>query len=1489
MKNSRPGIARRWQVSALWVLFLSGSAPAAPSITEFLAANSSVHADEDGEYSDWIEIHNPDAAALNLDGYYLTDNPNRPTKWRFPALTLNPGAYVVVFASDKNRAVAGAPLHTNFKLSADGEFLGLVAPDGVTIVSQFAPAFPKQFADVSYGSGVSAGVITTESPVLTGDTARFFVPKAGEPAGDWRQPAFDDTAWATGETGLGFGYTGVPIGAGGDLTAPMRNVVHGSVYVRIPFQVANPAEVISMTLRMKVDDGFAAYLNGQPVASKNAPSPLVYDSVATAGAEVAPDDPFESHPVGFSGHLVAGTNILAIHGMNLTHGGSDFLIIPELDVRLQDLSTGLTTGYFDSPTPGGPNGTAIPGYIKDTQFSVKRGFFSAPFPLEITTETPGVQIRYTTDGSAPTESHGTVYSGPITISKTTTLQAAAFRSGYRPTNVDTQTYIFLADVQTQPVTTQLYWDTGMDPNVVNASGTWTVAQALADVPTLSIVMDPNDLFGATAGIYTHATQEAALNPFWEKECSAEYFFHPDYHGIYRHGDGFQIDCGISIGGNFSRLSHNPKHSFRLKFKEEYGKAKLEYPFYPTSPVDEYDTLSIRTGHNQGWATNIASTDMLRDQYARDIQGFDPAHSVSDGNHVHLYLNGQYWGLYFFSERPDDSWGSEHYGGHKEDYDAFRGLSRGGSTQAEIVSGNRTAWAAMFAIAARDMTDPANYQAIQQYVDIDQLIDHNIGTLYNGDLDGPTGWINGPPNSLEPKNFYGMRRRHPDGRFRFFRWDAEFIFGSTGDDVSERSGTENPAALHFSLRRNADYRRRFGDRVHKYFYNGGPFSVASHQQFYLARSAQIDKAIVAESARWGDSKREPPFTRDVHWINERNRITNVWMPGRHNVILNQFRADGLYPAVAAPVFNINAAAKHGGPIISTDSLTMTAPLGTMYYTTDGSDPRAAETPVEFTTHTLVGESAVKRAVVPTAAADELTWFSLNFDDSAWPSGTMGAGYESSSGYQTYVDPNLDFLTQVTITQNETIYLRTTFHVADPAIYDTLSLLVRYDDGFVAYLNGVEIARDRAGGVVNTPLAWNAGGPTAHDDAEAVQFVSFPVDQHLGLLRAGTNVLAVHGVNSGLSGSDFLLWPKLEAKEITSGGGGTPWSPTARAFSSAETFPDTTTVKARALHNGVWSALTEATFLVDSQPAASGNLVISEFDYHPATPTPAEEAEGCDQRKDFEFVELLNTGSATVDLAGVAFTAGILFNFNTQSVIRHLPPGQRLLVVKSREAFAFRYRNADPRRIAGEFAHRLGDEGDEIALRAANGADIVRFTYNDKHPWPKEADGDGRALVLIRPESNPNPADPSSWRASVSVPTPGSDDRSTLAAWLAARGLTDPHAVQNGYPVSNIFVYALGADIASAPADALPKPAVAAFTVNDVTANYLTVTWSRRTGADDVRIIPELSSDLATWTSGEPAATVTVSRRFNSDSTETIVVREAQPITSRRFVRLRAGTP
>src|SRR2546425_799491 len=137
-------VGRAWWLA--WVLLMAVPARchADVLISEFMALNNTTLKDQDGQYSDWIELYNSGPDTVNLNGWFLTDNATNLTNWRFPSTDLFAGSYLVVFASGKDRAVSGAQLHTDFKLDGDGEYLALVMPDRVTIASQFAPQFPRQ-------------------------------------------------------------------------------------------------------------------------------------------------------------------------------------------------------------------------------------------------------------------------------------------------------------------------------------------------------------------------------------------------------------------------------------------------------------------------------------------------------------------------------------------------------------------------------------------------------------------------------------------------------------------------------------------------------------------------------------------------------------------------------------------------------------------------------------------------------------------------------------------------------------------------------------------------------------------------------------------------------------------------------------------------------------------------------------------------------------------------------------------------------------------------------------------------------------------------------------------------------------------------------------------------------------------------------------------------------------------------------------------------
>jgi len=157
------------------------------TISEFLALNSSTLQDEDGEYSDWIELHNRSAGSIDLAGWHLTDDAANATRWTFPSTNIPSHGFLIVFASGNDRPGTNGRLHTNFRLSGDGEYLALLDPL-TNVACSFAPGYPPQHADVSYGFPAHADKATYLNPTPgmsnTAGTVRLAAPPAfSVPAG----------------------------------------------------------------------------------------------------------------------------------------------------------------------------------------------------------------------------------------------------------------------------------------------------------------------------------------------------------------------------------------------------------------------------------------------------------------------------------------------------------------------------------------------------------------------------------------------------------------------------------------------------------------------------------------------------------------------------------------------------------------------------------------------------------------------------------------------------------------------------------------------------------------------------------------------------------------------------------------------------------------------------------------------------------------------------------------------------------------------------------------------------------------------------------------------------------------------------------------------------------------------------------------------------------------------------------------------------------
>jgi len=779
------------------------------------------------------------------------------------------------------------------------------------------------------------------------------------------------------------------------------------------------------------------------------------------------------------------------------------------------------------PTPGGPNIRIFQGVAEEPRISPDHGFYENEIVVTIECDTPDVMIYYTTDGSTPCNADNgrpspsaAVYLGPLRISGTTCVRAVAVKFAWRASRVETRTYIFVDDMIRQSPNGERpgpTWpssnvngqriDYGMDPDVVNDSRYRDLMDdALLAIPSISLVTDLGNLFDSQSGIYVNARSQGTA---WERPTSVELIY-PD--GT----EGFQVDAGLRIRGGYSRSGGNPKHAFRLFFRTEYGTSKLHYPLFGDEGVDEFENIDLRTSQNYSWSFEGGNRDtFVREVFSRDTQR-DMERPYTRSRYYHLYINGHYWGLFQTQERSEASYAETYFGGAKEDYDVVKSRAGNGGYDIEATDGNLDAWRQLWEATMAGF-DSETYYRVQglnpdgtpnsdypKLLDIDNLIDYMLCTYYVGDPDGPvSAW------ARVANNFYTIySRANPDG-FIFFRHDAEHslydvyesrLFAATTLAVGSRFNQSNPLWLHTHLIVHPEYRMRFADRVYKFFFNDGLLAPQPCIDRFMARADEIETAIIAESARWGDAKRSRPRTRDDDWLPDINGMVANYFPRRTGIVLGQFRGQGWYPSLDPPTFS-----REGGHVSRGTHLEMQA-SAEIYYTLDGTDPRLPEEPVSnVATHQLVRENAAKRVLVPTGDIGQAWQGGAPFNDSSWTpvSGSPGGvGYERSSGYESLISLDVSGRMYGTATG---CYVRIPFNVSsDPAEFNLLVLNVRYDDGFVAYLNGVEIAR----AVVNGTPRWDS---TASANHEADAMESFFVSEHTDLLRQGENILAIHALN------------------------------------------------------------------------------------------------------------------------------------------------------------------------------------------------------------------------------------------------------------------------------------------------------------------------------------------------------------------------------------------
>ncbi|RLE06406.1 MAG: hypothetical protein DRJ13_00250 [Bacteroidetes bacterium] len=792
-----------------------------------------------------------------------------------------------------------------------------------------------------------------------GSSFRYLKGKdAASLAGDWMNQGFDDSSWSEGSAPFWYGD-----GTAGTVLDDMQNS-YSVLFIRSTFSVLKADSLEDLMVLADFDDGFVLWINGRRVLSRYAPAILSHDGFASELHESGAFESFNLEPEDLA--LVEGENTLALQVFNFSLESSDFHINLSLRAEAKEPMLVDTTGLM---------------------FSLPAGFYEDPFDLQIITSDPTWNLRYTLDGSNPQVSETALSSpGSATIvidpnssagrplTPAVVVRASAEQAGILPAVPESRTYIFLDKVLTQAypgggwpnssINDQII-DLPMDNKVVN-SATYAsrMLPSLTDIPSISVVTDLDHLFDAQTGIYVNAMDHGHA---WERECSVE-LIHPDGNG------GFGVNAGLRIRGGYSRLPRFPKHAFRLFFRSDYGDAKLYYPLFEDEGVDTFDKIDLRTAQNYAWSSGDDRNTFLREVFSRDTQR-DMGNPYTRSRYYHLYLNGMYWGLFQTQERAEARFAASYFGGDSDDYDVIKVNTEYFSYSIEATDGNTDGWFELYQMCLNSFDSNENYFKLEGkdasgnpvkggkiYLDLDNLIDYMMIIFYTGNFDAPTTSFG---DNKGPNNFYAIDDRTDYSRgYQFFAHDAEHTMfvdafwpanGIFEDRVNLADRTDgshmdvhdfhsfHPQWLHHLLSFNKEYRMRFKDRAHRHLNETGALSSDKMIDRLNTRVEQIDKAIIAESARWGDTKTgSSVYTRDEHWIAQVDELRNDYFPRRGGILTGQLSQAGLYSDIPPPL------AYHGDQEVSnqvihleglsTISLRNNNGEGMIFYTMNGEDPR-----------------------------------------------------------------------------------------------------------------------------------------------------------------------------------------------------------------------------------------------------------------------------------------------------------------------------------------------------------------------------------------------------------------------------------------------------------------------------------------------------------------------------------------------------------------------
>ena len=1095
--------------------------------------------------------------------------------------------------------------------------------------------------------------------------------------------------------------------------------VSGSAYVRVPFDVTNPADFGGLLLRVRYDDGFAAYLNGVEVARRNAPVSLAWNSQASgtrSRLQASVPEEFDLRP--FVDLLVPGENVLAIHALNSTPSDGAFLVFPELAGISTELADG-ESGYFLFPSPRQANPAShdeIGPYVNEvvnepnspdvTQPLVVSARIT-PLGAPVASATLRYRVMYGAEVDLPMTDNGT--SGDAAAGDgvyTAVIPAGVAQPGQ-------MIRYFITAVDSSALTTR-------EPRILDTTGDDQSPQYHG-----TIVRDP--ALTSQLPIFHWFTQNEASADTRTGARASVFYNGEFYDNIFVRQRG----AATSIG------------SQKFDFNEDVKK------FFVNDVVGAVEEINLNSnGSDPTFIRQTLSFDTIEAVGNPSLESFLVLMRVND--------NADRVGV--FIEQPD------------EDYLERQGFDPNGALYKFVQRGNLNPVFADTTTGVEKKTRlDEDFSDLQEIVtglalptvearrnfvfdnfDVPNLINYLAARAILNDADDVR------------KNFYLYRDTEGDRLWRLIPWDKDWSYGVQGDGGAHLA---HPFFGEFEhLKQNANQWNVLWDVV---------FGTPETKTLYLRRVRTLmDEFLKPAGTPAEDLVIEP-------------MISDLFSAAAPHL--------GAGPAAALPSIN--------------------AFLGTrrnQLFNVHSIDNQPTPTT------TLIDEYATGvRYFVPTSDSLGTTWTAIDFLDGSWTTGQTGLGYQNQTGVVTCpIDPAGDYASllrtcvkpQLADSSATSIFARLPFTLDSLAGVSTLSLQLKYDDAFIAYINGVEVARMNVAGAAG----WNSAS-TNHPNGSASAFENFVINvANLppGTLRAGGNVLAIHALNTNTGSSDMLLLPKLlignagatdvagiphaqvaqpaitfgvvdynpasmnqdeeyielvnanaDAIDISgwklTGGVDFTFAPGTVILpdSSLYVSPDVAAFRARTTgpsgnqgllvvggYDGHVSNFGETILLVApddttiatvTTPSTPSDvqqfLRITEVMYHPAGPTPNEMSAGWNDGDLFEYVELENINdSQPLQLEGTRFTGGVTFEFGDYT----LAPGGHVLVVSNQAAFEARYGASRP--IAGQYAGNLSNGGEPIRLDDFDNSSIHDFSYDDDGiDWHPATDGSGYSLVIGDP--------------------------------------------------------------------------------------------------------------------------------------------------------------